>query len=452
MKLNKILTIVVILLLGLGICSCSNKTIKIDSVKDLKNIQTDYDNKKNYVLTKDLDLKQEEWTPIKDFYGTFDGKNHKIKGLVVNEIGGGLFTAVHGEIKNLTVEGVIKASYSGMITGRLDEGGLIKNCKSYGNASGEGIKFVGGLVGTLVNGTITNCTNYVNIEGTTKLGGIVADTWSKFADVKVENCKNYGTIKGTNYLGGIIGNALADAALDLANQNTYQDRYTYIKNCENNGKIVGTGNYVGGLVGYVSGTESTKSTTDGSQSSNGYIEITNLVNNGEVEGIDSVGGIVGHEVKWVTKFDSCVNNATIKGNNYVGGIVGRNRSRQISNHINNGQINANNYVGGIAGESSSAIDCKNYGDVKAVRYVGGVIGNLFGVTDSSNLENHGNVTTTGSHTGGVVGYGSNTAAKLLNSDNYGIVNSTATNYVDGIMGYNKNITIENCHDYSKENN
>ncbi len=451
MKSRKILLLVVIFFVILGIAACSkNKVVKINSVSDLRAIKTDYETKTKYVLTKDLNLKNVDWEPLKSFYGTIDGKNHKISGLKISENAGGLFTSVQGTIKNLTIEGEITASYAGMFAGRLDEDGKIENCKSYGTITGSAINYVGGIVGTLVNGSINNCINYANIHGTTKIGGIIGDSWSKYHDVTISNCQNYGEIKGKNYVGGIVGNVLADASLTITDQKTYGDHYTYVKNCVNNGKVAGTDDFIGGLIGYVAGTESTRSTDDGPLVSNGYIELFNLTNNGAVEGIDSVGGIVGHEARLVTKFDKCINNESVKGNNYVGGIVGRNRSRQISNVTNNGIVTGNNYVGGVAGETSSIINSKNFGPVTASRYVGGVAGAVFGETDSKNLENHGTITTTGSHTGGIIGYGSNTKAALIDSNNYGKVTSDSNSYIDGIMGYNKNIVINNCHDYSKD--
>lgn len=450
---NKIIIILIALIGLIGICSCgSNKKVKINSVSDLKKISTNYETKTTYVLTKNLNLGDDEWEPLQDFYGTFDGQNHKISGLKITNSAGGLFTAVHGTIKNLQIEGEISTSYSGMIASRLDEGGLLENCKSSGIISGEEIKYVGGIVGTLVNGQIINCKNYTNITGTTKIGGIVGDTWSKYVDVTIKNCENYGEISGSNYVGGIIGNILADANLTANDQTTYGDKYTYITECINNGKVIGTGNFVGGIIGCAAGTESIRVINNESTTANGYVSLTNLTNNAEVTGIDSVGGIIGHETKWVNEFKNCTNNGIITGNNYVGGIVGRNRSRQISFVINNGNISGLNYIGGIAGETSSVVNSKNYGSINGNRYIGGVAGSVFGESDSSNLENHGKVESRGSYTGGIIGYGSNSKASLKDSTNYGNVSSTSTSYIDGIMGYNKNITIENCFDYSKKDN
>lgn len=452
MKNKYFIIITTIIMLALLITSCGeSKIIKISNIDDLKNISTDYKDDKTYQLTKDINLKGVTWQPIADFYGTFDGNNHRISGLVVEKKGGGLFTSVHGTIKNLSVDGKINASYAGMIAGRLDQGGTIINCKSYGEISGDELAYVGGIVGTLVNGNITDCINYAYIEGKNKVGGIVGNTWSKYQDITIKNCKNYGNIIGYNYVGGIIGNALADASLTIEDLSTYGDKYTYIDNCENNGKIIGSDDFVGGIIGYVSGTESTKTKDNDSIVANGYIEITNSINNGEIEGNDSVGGIVGYEAKWVTKFDNCINNAKVKGSNYIGGIVGRNRSRQLSNLTNNGTVEGKNYIGGICGETSSIINSTNFGEIIGIKYVGGIAGSLFGETNSSDLENRGTVTSTGSHTGGIVGYGTNSAAKLSNANNYGKVTSTSKTYIDGIMGYQKNITIENCHDYSNDN-
>jgi len=89
---------------------------------------------KTVTLANNIDLNNEKWTPIGIygtqatwFKGTFDGQNHAVTGLKVEESrknGVGFFSKVYtGTIKNLTVEGSVSASncnYVGGIVGQLE--------------------------------------------------------------------------------------------------------------------------------------------------------------------------------------------------------------------------------------------------------------------------------------------------------------------------------------------
>ena len=105
------------------------------------------------VLTADIDLNNEPWTPIGigedkraedlPYSGTFDGNGHTISGLNVyyGDKNGGLFCYVKSAtIKNLTVAGSV--TYS----------------------SGDGIAY-GGIVGCADSSTIENCTNRCTVTG-----------------------------------------------------------------------------------------------------------------------------------------------------------------------------------------------------------------------------------------------------------------------------------------------
>lgn len=97
-------------------------------------------NTKCYILTNDIDLNNQKWTPIGNTYenlnnkqfliGSFDGKGHTISNLNVVHAGGGRFFAwglfgwCEGYIGNLNVKGNMEiakpaASYVGGIVGNL---------------------------------------------------------------------------------------------------------------------------------------------------------------------------------------------------------------------------------------------------------------------------------------------------------------------------------------------
>ena len=179
------------------------------------------------VLTEDIDLNNEPWTPIGigedtrkedlPYSGTFDGNGHTISGLNVNygDKNGGLFCYVKSAtIKNLTVAGSV--TYS----------------------SGDGIAY-GGIVGYADSSTIENCTNRCTVTGRWYAGGIVG--WS--ANTTITGCANFGniSISGINCVGGICG-YLSSYASDETSTN-----FSTIRDCYNVGSISGI--YAGGIAG-----------------------------------------------------------------------------------------------------------------------------------------------------------------------------------------------------------
>ena len=193
----------------------------------VNNAKTSDETKICVVLTADIDLKNEAWTPIgigKDtrkqdlpYSGTFDGNGHTVSGLNVNygDKNGGLFCYVKSAtIKNLTVAGSV--TYS----------------------SGDGIAY-GGIVGCADSSTIENCTNRCNVTGNWYAGGIVG--WA--ANTTITGCANFGniSISGSNCVGGICG-YLSSYSGDETSTN-----FSTIRDCYNVGSISGI--YAGGIAG-----------------------------------------------------------------------------------------------------------------------------------------------------------------------------------------------------------
>lgn len=179
------------------------------------------------VLTEDIDLNNEPWTPIGigedtrkedlPYSGTFDGNGHTISGLNVNygDKNGGLFCYVKSAtIKNLTVAGSV--TYS----------------------SGDGIAY-GGIVGCADSSTIENCTNRCTVTGRWYDGGIVG----RSVNTTITGCANFGniSISGFNCVGGICG-YLSSYASDETSTN-----FSTIRDCYNVGSISGI--YAGGIAG-----------------------------------------------------------------------------------------------------------------------------------------------------------------------------------------------------------
>ena len=159
-------------------------------------------NGKTVVLTKDIDLEYEEWTPIGKssetmFLGTFDGGYHAISNLMItgdNE-GVGLFgyAANGGTIKNLIVKDA-KVSGSqnvGSIVGNANPGTSFVNCTCSGELTTSNVQRIGGIIGvwnntisespvTLQNSTFSGSLSSTHTRGLSSLAdfpnaGLVGD-------------------------------------------------------------------------------------------------------------------------------------------------------------------------------------------------------------------------------------------------------------------------------------
>ena len=174
------------------------------------------------VLTKNIDLNNENWTPIGNttyndgtgaYSGTFDGKGHTISGLNVTDSHefAGLFGVVshNGTIKNLTVAGKVSSSSSqckaGGIVGYASNA-VINNCSNHCSVSGGDSSYVGGIAGCNVDGariidcynvgTIKNCSDYSPLA----VGGIAGQN-----NDTISNCYNVGTVSNSDRVGEIVG-------------------------------------------------------------------------------------------------------------------------------------------------------------------------------------------------------------------------------------------------------
>ncbi len=181
----------------------------------------------NAVLCNDIDLGNENWTPIGKFSnsaykGTFDGQYHTIQKLSITGDASrncGLFGYVDsGSIENLTVQGKIELTGNGS--------------NSYG---------AGGIVGQLygTSGSIRNCRNDVIVHGGQNVGGIVGYISGGYnsATKAITNCVNTGSISSSsNNAGGIVGYISGQVSVD---------------SCYNRGTITGGGWRAGGITAYL---------------------------------------------------------------------------------------------------------------------------------------------------------------------------------------------------------
>ena len=255
----------------------------IEDVDDLKKLAekvnggTTYE-KTYFKLTANIDLKNEEWTPIgtkvyvgefgqpesRYFQGTFDGDGHQIANLTIT--GRNEYVGLFGYVRNATIQ----------------------NCNVAGEVSGY--NFAGGIVGAVDGKTnnILNCSFQGNVTGNMYVGGIVGQVQNQ---CEVSSCYAIGTVHGGNdKVGGIAGEGRGA-----------------IKNCYALADVSAGGKFVGGIAGDASS-----------------VTIENCYYSGEVSARGSAGGIVGNV--WRGTIQNCVSLAE--------SVTGSNTNRIVGNIYN----------------------------------------------------------------------------------------------------------------------
>jgi len=183
------------------------------------------------------------WIPIgtdgKPFSGIFDGGDHIISGLYINNNTRnfvGLFGDISGGVvKNLGIA-------NGQVTGRANNGGLvgrvtgagssITDCWFSGTVTGNA-ESTGGLAGVLAGGgTISRSLSEAVVSGISLVGGLVG----RLADggTAVNNSYATGNVSGGRAVGGLVGETRGASI---------------VSNCYAINNVVSTASYVGGLVG-----------------------------------------------------------------------------------------------------------------------------------------------------------------------------------------------------------
>ena len=231
---------------------------------------------------------------------------------------------------------------------------------------------VGGVVGTMDAANLTlkpdangkTITNKAAVIGSAFTGGVVGNLYnSSSADVTLTGLQNEGTVSvGANYLGsaegknsrvlgqffGGIAGYCKNVTLSGSTSTTRRDMTeTQLKTAvkggyANDGALTDDsplkGDFVGGLVGFASGSKLENCTTQ----------------KGYVLGRCFVGGMAGGFSGSQLKITGGSNSSTVLGNRYVGGVVSVNGSQSTVSGVTNSGLVAGlgknaAYVGGIAG-------------------------------------------------------------------------------------------------------
>lgn len=260
MEIDKIIAILLVLScnnVAFGIDSKTGDTRLIRTKQDLVDICKNP--RGQFELKNDIFLDTtESWTPC-DFYGKLLGNGYSINGLRVNSIIDtpvGLFSKIipdpkekcsetywakgrwrtecalegkhwpgvfsltirnarvdgmqeagilagkifHANIENISVDGDLRGGTGvGMIAGRAGAYSTFSNCSAKGSILAK--SEVGGLVGSLFFGQITNSKSFSSISGQNNVGGIVG----KSASSIISEVESDGKINGKDSIGGIIG-------------------------------------------------------------------------------------------------------------------------------------------------------------------------------------------------------------------------------------------------------
>ena len=271
----------VALIMGMVGCDAPSTGVQIRDWYDLDDVRDDLDGQ--FILMNDLDSttagytevasptanEGKGWLPIgiwpDPFVGSFDGQGFEIRDLFIDREGEdyvGLFSFVDTGATIMSV-GLIDANVTGEV-------------------------YVGGLVGHMHDGSLSNCHSTGNVVGDTHVGGLVGECGGI-----VSNTYSAASVSGNFEVGGLIGQ----------NHATVSKSYS-------TGSVTGH-EYVGGLVGW---------NHDGI--------ISNSYSSGRVDGESLVGGLVGHNRGSVS---SCYSTGNVTGLEDVGGMVGRNYQGTVSN-------------------------------------------------------------------------------------------------------------------------
>jgi hypothetical protein len=336
---------------------------------------------KHYSLLNDIDASDTtNWnagagfSPIGDnavpFLGILNGNGNAIRHLVINRPG-------ENEV--------------GLI-GFMESPALVRDLRLE-NGTVAASSYVGGLVGWINRGTVSNCTATGSVEANTTVGGLAGYN----NEGTLSLCSFTGTVTGVNIVGGLVGEnngAIADCS--AASQVTGGDRagglaginLSTVANSHATGLVSGV-SYIGGLIG---------------RSSFGSIAGCSAA--GDVAGLESAGGLVGYLYNGSLNACRASGSVMVSGTGWgAGGLVGYSTGSSLAACHATGPVTGRDGCGGLVGDNSygSASRCYAAGAVTGSDYVGGLMG-YNGASPVGDCYATGDVTGTSGNVGGLVGF------------------------------------------------
>ena len=333
----------------------------LSSVSDLKGMSdklTD-DSTVYFKLVKDIDLTDVDWTPVSNGKATvhFDGNGKTISNLTCSTGKASFFGKLSGSCSNVSfVEASITGTSDicGIVAGEANA--VISDVYVSGTVT-SGLRRTGGLIGYLTGGSLSGCRAKVSVSNTSgvSVGGFVGGQSDTSEPITISNCQLLAesSVVGTGeYVGGIIGYFTKGK----------------ISGCSVTGAtITGNAGYVGGIVGYSKGDIEgcvSKSTTVACASKKNY-----------------AGGVVGNSAG-AAKISKCaLEGGSVRSYRMSGGIVGYvSAETTIENSYSLGCTieAANRRAGGIVGELAkdkalTVSNCYSTATCKAQYAVAGIV-------------------------------------------------------------------------------
>ena len=236
-------------------------------------------------------------SPSGNFTGIFEGLGHTVSGLTVNRPRA-LYIGLIGSAQNATIKNVTMAGVN--IQGNYNVGGLVgtasnsllDNTHTSGQVAGNAN--VGGLLGSSLSTQVINSDSTANVTGRDNngaIGGLVGNMYLG----SISNSHATGHVIGLNSVGGLVGNS---------NSSTVSNSYSLstVTGVDDPSNV---GAKAGGLIGFMTNTTVSGSFAD--TTVNGFN--------------DMAGGLVG-----VATNNSKITNSYAIGsavsNNFTGGLVG----------------------------------------------------------------------------------------------------------------------------------
>ena len=250
---------------------------------------------KNYRLMSNIDLTGKNWTSKSLIKGkTFDGNGYTITGLKT-----ALFSAVAGTVKNLNVQG--NSTSNAILANTASAGSTFENISVSGSVNSNDSN-VGALIGRGYgsNITIKNCSTDASvISSSSSIGGLAGAL--ECSSVTITNCSSKGYVQGNNTVGGFIGHltngtvtncSSSASSLTTATGDGKHDADdagggfvgyvgdSTISNCEARGEVKSEGGVIGGFGGLVQKTTVSNCNAYGNVNSNINGGVTAAAENG----------------------------------------------------------------------------------------------------------------------------------------------------------------------------
>ena len=215
-----------------------------------------------------------------------------------------------GKIEHCTVSGAVSGyGYVGGFAGYMLKGGSVTASHATLNDCHASVAvtvsnhYSGGLVGYVVDGTITDCSASGNITATGKnrAGGLVG---------QIEN----GTIDHSHATGNVTCNAYSASFVGCVCQDPGES--VSVTRSYSTGSIVGTGNQISGFVGTHVGRTT--------ESEAGSLTITNCYATGDMTAQNRAGGLLSNHFAGTSTLENCYYAGSVTSTNAggIGGIVG----------------------------------------------------------------------------------------------------------------------------------